>query len=111
MNDEEDGEWEETAVETSLAETTNHVFGLTEWVSKKSIEALGENLVELNELCTDWTGWVGCLQQNTAAPGKCPICHASCNISEELECALYNALVGYYRAGSAVHYGTCPSMQ
>jgi hypothetical protein len=77
--------------------TWRSMTSLQDDVSVRTSNDHGSLLKSLWECWSEWSCLVGALQALTTNPADSPLCNVACNVGDEFQSSICNALVGFYR--------------
>jgi hypothetical protein len=82
-------------------DTWHSIVSLPDDVSVRTSDHYGSTLKALWSLWGEWSCLVGALQETVHDPTTSPIAQVTCDMGDELQASIYNALVGFYRLAFA----------
>jgi hypothetical protein len=78
-------------------ETWRSMTSLQDDVSVRTSNEYGSALREMWRVCSEWSCVVGALQELAPSIGESPLCAVTCDVGDEFQASISNALVGFYR--------------
>jgi hypothetical protein len=78
-------------------DTWRSMMSLQDDVSVKTSNEYGSALKQMWGFWSEWSCVVGALQELAPSVGEAPLCAAACDVGDEFQASISNAVVGFYR--------------